>query len=330
MRKWIKVWTRRLDDARLYANGFESAIGYIRLSLCSEDGRIGMDEAEGMVGKLNVEALLASGALYVEGGDIVVRGFREDQRCESEELGRKVSAMAASVMRWRKTKNNDLGQKSCVTHEFRRKSLFQQEDNANDRKVALQNNGLRRKQCVTHKFRSKSLFDQGGNTNDGKVALQDKELRQKSCVTHEFGAKSLISNENEGKARTCPAVEALNEVACASGGRFDEIERVRPHDAILFNRKFHGKPCEPDWKLMGEWLAAGGEAWLGKLTYDKILAKAIVWDQAAKGWARGGRRPIVQGRGTSGFRPSAQSLDAKENQAALDFLNSAVSGEGGR
>jgi hypothetical protein len=149
------------------------------------------------------------------------------------------------------------------------------------------------------------------------AGLGTKPTRRADCqdsgIQDSGDRRQEESSSSASPPRACTAVLALNVTARASKGRLGEIERVSEAHAKAFNKnlwKIHPQG-DPAWHLLGEWLAAGAENFMGTITYDVILAKAIPWIGAAKAWDKAGRPPLEK---TVGGRRVLSAAEREEDE----------------
>ncbi len=88
--------------------------------------------------------------------------------------------------------------------------------------------------------------------------------------------------------------EALSALATASKGRF-VVSKLSKGQAINAQRLIREAPALDTWTLAGEWLAAGGDGWKGKLDV-RNLGDFATWVAHSKAWAETGRRPITKAK----------------------------------
>jgi hypothetical protein len=86
-----------------------------------------------------------------------------------------------------------------------------------------------------------------------------------------------------------PAV-AVEALASASCGRFT-ASKLSKGQAINAQRLIREAPALDTWKLVGEWLAAGGDGWKGDLDV-RHLGDFVTWLALANRWNATGRGPV--------------------------------------
>lgn len=88
--------------------------------------------------------------------------------------------------------------------------------------------------------------------------------------------------------------EAVRILAAASHGRF-VVSRLKRGQAIHTQKLIAAHPNAGEWKVVGEWLAAGGEAWRSEVD-ARSLGDFEAWLAHASHWRDAGR-PALHGRG---------------------------------
>jgi hypothetical protein len=113
-------------------------------------------------------------------------------------------------------------------------------------------------------------------------------------------------------------VEALRAVADASKGRFVATKLDRGQ-AINAQRVIRAYPDIGDWRLVGEWLGAGGESWKGELDARHLGKNFEAWRAHAAKWRDDGRPPIER-RGARaspsrpvGYAPATTTYERSED-----------------
>ena len=108
------------------------------------------------------------------------------------------------------------------------------------------------------------------------------------------------------------ALQVLNE---ASNFRF-VVTRLKRGQAICVQRLIAGHPAAAEWRLVGEWLAAGGEAWRCDVDV-RCLGDFEAWLAHATKWRDSGR-PQLHGRGARaptalGYAPATTAYERSED-----------------
>lgn len=103
-----------------------------------------------------------------------------------------------------------------------------------------------------------------------------------------------LEPEPNGGETLSRADEAVRTLAAASTGRF-VASRLKRGQAIHAQKLIAAHPSTSEWQLVGEWLAAGGEAWRSELDV-RSLGDFEAWLAHATKWRDSGR-PTLHGRG---------------------------------
>src|SRR6185312_2501399 len=124
----------------------------------------------------------------------------------------------------------------------------------------------------------------------------------------------LEAQDADTAAALTRADDALRELATASGGRF-VASRLKRGQAIHVQKLLAVHSSSAAWRLVGEWLAAGGEAWRSDLD-ARCLGDFEAWLAHATKWHDAGRPPL-QGRGarapTAGWAPATTAYERSED-----------------
>lgn len=141
-------------------------------------------------------------------------------------------------------------------------------------------------------------------SHDGQPSRQDASA---PSVTGEPPSSHGVSAPTPPRKRTALPFgpqDALEVLQAAAGGRFpaDPYPRNLSAPLAALIRQF---PDVEIWRLVGEWLAAGGERWRERIDARTVVkgGNFAAWVGESARWANSGRHSISEGKKTSGAAP---------------------------
>jgi hypothetical protein len=142
------------------------------------------------------------------------------------------------------------------------------------------------------------------------------EFVESEPVGRQATAASEVAPANEHQPLLFKPDDAMRAISDASNGRFVRT-KLKRGQVIHVQRLIRAHPDLAEWRLVGEWLARGGEAWRSEID-SRSLSNFEAWLAHATQWRDAGRPAIAvraaqRGPNAAGYAPATTAYERSED-----------------